>query len=519
MIKIDNIKLSLDYTNEDLYEKLISLCGKNINSYYIYKKAIDARKKDNVHFVLSVVLDAQNEEKLTNKIKSAKIFDNKTFEYPFLNKKPNKRPVIIGSGPAGTFAALTLANAGANPIVIERGKRVEDRKEDTQSFFDKGILNKISNVQFGEGGAGTFSDGKLNTGTNSPYMRKILSEYVKFGANENILIDAKPHIGTDVLIDVAKNIRYEVEKLGGEYLFENTVCNIEIKNGKISAVITDKGKKIETDYVILAIGHSARDTFEMLNLKGVAMVQKPFSVGVRIEHNQEFINKAQYGKFAKHISLGAADYKFASDCYTFCMCPGGYVVAATSEENSIVTNGMSNQKRDGENANSALLVNVDSFDFGNNLFDGVNFQRKLEKRAYAYTSSYAAPCQLLSDFFKGFKTTSFKSVTPTYKPGVEGCILDKILPDKIISKLKSGIANIDKKMQGFMLDDAVLTAPETRSSSPIRIVRDISSLNSVNVKGLYPCGEGAGYAGGIMSAASDGIKCALKIIEEINCKN
>ncbi|MBE7037674.1 MAG: hypothetical protein E7404_02095 [Ruminococcaceae bacterium] len=516
MIKIDGISVSLDYTKDELYEKLKKLTNAKIKNYYIYKKAVDARKKDDVHFVLSIILDVENEQKYIDKIKGAKVFDAKEFDYPHIEKKTDVRPVIIGSGPAGSFAALCLANAGAKPIIIERGKKVCDRKKDTDIFFKTGILNNESNVQFGEGGAGTFSDGKLNTGTNSLYIRKILSEYVKFGASKDILIDAKPHIGTDVLIDVAKNIRDYVEKNGGEYLFEEKVCDLEIKNGKISAVITSKGKKIETDYVVCAIGHSARDTFEMLDKRNVSMISKPFSVGVRIEHKQEFINKAQYGKMANHKNLKAADYKFGDDCYTFCMCPGGYVVAATSEEEGIVTNGMSNHLRDGENANSALLVNVDSSDFGNDLFAGVNFQRMLEKKAYEYTKSYAAPCQKLGDFFNGTKTTSFGSVLPTYSVGVMGADLTKILPCKVVSKLLSGIKNIDKKLKGFAMDDAVLTAPETRSSSPVRIVRDLESLQSVNVKGLYPCGEGAGYAGGIMSAASDGIRCACKIIEEMN---
>ncbi len=514
MIKIDGIKMGLDYNFQSLADNIKKTIGEEPKEYFIYKKAIDARKKNDIHFVFSVVLKAENEDKILKRVKNAKPFEGKTYEFPLLKKEMKTRPVVVGSGPAGTFAALCLAKAGAKPIIIERGKKVEERAADVTTFFSSGVLNTESNVQFGEGGAGTFSDGKLNTGTHSPYIRKILKEYVRFGANENILIDAKPHIGTDVLKKIAVNIRKEIESLGGEYLFSKKVTDIEIKDGKIRALYIPE--RIEAENVILAIGHSARDTFLMLSEKGVIMEQKAFSVGVRIEHLQEDINKIQYGNFAGHKALGAADYKFGDECYSFCMCPGGFVVASASEDGGIVTNGMSFSERAGENANSALLVNVNSIDFGSGLFDGMNFQRNLEKAAFNISKSYKAPCQKLSDFFSGNKTKSFGIIKPTYEPGVIPYDLNEILPVKVTEKLKSGILNVNKKLSGFAMGDAVLTAPETRSSSPVRILRD-ESLNAVGIKGLYPAGEGAGYAGGIMSAAADGIRCAEALIN--NYKN
>ncbi len=513
MIKIDGIKLGLSETEEDLLKKVNKLTKGKAENFYVFKRAVDARRKDNVHFVYSVVAKAKGEDALIKSVSGISRYDAKTFDYPVLKKKPENRPVVIGSGPAGSFAALCLAKAGACPIIIERGKQVDERTRDTEIFFGGGVLNTESNVQFGEGGAGTFSDGKLNTGTHSPYIRKILSEYVAFGANENILTDAKPHIGTDVLKKVAVNLRREVERLGGTYIFSAKVTDFEIKNGKITAIFAPERMEVST--VILAIGHSARDTFMKLYERGVKMEQKAFSVGLRIEHSQEMINRAQYGEFYNHPALGAADYKFGDDCYTFSMCPGGFVVASGSEEGGIVTNGMSYSDRSGENANSALLVNVGEKDFGDELFAGVEFQRKIERAAYDISKSYMAPCQKLSDFFEGKETKAFGSVLPTYKPGVVPSDVRKILPERVCDNIKSGIINIDKKLSGFSFSDAVLTAPETRSSSPVRILRD-ETLQAIGVEGLYPCGEGAGYAGGIMSAAADGIRCAERIIRKEN---
>lgn len=509
MLKIDGIRLGLDESEELLNKKIIKILGTKPDKTIILKKAVDARRKNDVHFVYSVGATVQGEDRLVSE--KVKKFDDTVFEFPVLKKELKTRPVVVGTGPCGSFVALTLARAGAKPIIIERGKRVKDRNLDKELFWKKGILNENSNVQFGEGGAGTFSDGKLNTGTHSPFIRKILKEYVHFGAPEHILYDAKPHIGTDILVKIAENMRKEIESLGGTYLFETKLENLDISNGKIKGI----NKSIETDTVFLAIGHSARDTFYMLNDSKIAMSQKPFSVGVRIEHPQSLINKIQYGDFAGHKNLPVADYKFGGDCYSFCMCPGGFVVPAASEAGGIVTNGMSYSLRDGENANSALLVNVDSLDFGEELFSGVEFQRKIEREAYNISGSFKAPCQKLSDFMKDKETTLFGSVTPTYEIGVVPSDITKILPRKVCENLKSGLYQVDRKMKGFIFSDALLTAPETRSSSPVRIERDKETLESVSIKGLYPCGEGAGYAGGIMSAAADGIRCALKYLEKI----
>ncbi len=514
MIKIDGIKLSLDSSEDEAYKKTVKLLGVRPDKFYVYKKAVDARKKSDIHYVYSVVASVENEKKYVDKIKNASLFSEELFEYPVLKRAPSQRPVVVGSGPAGSFAALLLAHAGAKPIILERGKKVEERQADVEGFFMGKELNSSSNVQFGEGGAGTFSDGKLTTGTGSQFNRRILSEYVRFGAPERILWEAKPHIGTDNLRIIARKIREEVISLGGEYRFSDALEDIEIKDGWVKSVTGNE--RIETDSVILAPGHSARDTFYMLSARGIVLIQKPFSVGVRIEHLQEQINIAQYGSLAKHKNLPPAEYKFGGSCYSFCMCPGGYVVASQSENGSIVTNGMSFSDRGGSNANSALLVNVDSADFGEGIFDGVKFQEKIEKAAYRLTSSNAAPAQRLADFFADVKTVSFGSVSPTYRPGVEKENLRSFMPKKVCEKLMSGIASIDKRMNGFSEGDAVLTAPETRSSSPVRILRDAETLESVSAHGLYPCGEGAGYAGGIMSAAADGLRCALRLVNKYN---
>jgi len=440
-------------------------------------------------------------------------------------KKKFLRPVVIGSGPAGMFAGVILAQAGMKPIILERGKPVPERQKDVEMFWKLGKLNKNSNVQFGEGGAGTFSDGKLMSGIKKDiYTDKVLKEFVEAGAPEEILYLAKPHIGTDNLAIVVQNIRKKIESLGGEYRFESRFTNFEAKDDKISAIQFIKEENetntLSCDDVILALGHSSRDTFEMLYEKGVNIEQKAFSVGARIEHKQEMINRSQYGKFAAHKALGAADYKLfchlgnGRGAYTFCMCPGGEVVAAASEEGGVVTNGMSEFARDKENANAALLVGVEKEDFGSkHPLAGMYFQRKIEERAFELGGkSYKAPAQLVGDFLQGKSSDKKGSVNPTYSCGVIFSDISTIYPKYITETMRAAIKDFDRKLKGFACSDAVITAAETRSSSPIRIIRDENFESSV--KGLYPCGEGAGYAGGIMSAAVDGIKTALKIIEK-----
>lgn len=422
----------------------------------------------------------------------------------------------------GLFAAYTLARNGAKPILVEQGKCVEERIEDVEFFKQEGILNTLSNVQFGEGGAGTFSDGKLTTGVNDTYCNKVLELFYEFGAPESILYTSKPHIGTDNLINIVKNIRNEIVHMGGEVLFNTKFVDFDIENDEIIGITlknieSNEIYNMQTSNVILAIGHSARDTFEKLYEKNVNMKRKNFSVGVRIEHKQEMINRAQYGEKTK-LKLPPAEYKLAyhgkeRSCYTFCMCPGGEVVASSSEENTIVTNGMSKFARDGQNANSAVLVNIVPEDFeGSSPLAGIYFQKELEEKAFLLGGgNYNAPIQRVEDFFSNSLTNHIGSITPTYKPGVTFSNLNDLLPNFVSETLKEGIKYFDTKLKGFADADAILTAVETRSSSPVTIVRN--EFGQANIAGLYPCGEGAGYAGGIMTAAVDGIKCAIKIME------
>lgn len=530
MIQITDIKVALDDMNYEYLKsataKLMKVAPAEIRSIRLTKKSVDARKKDNVHFVCSAECELKSDktEKLVlSRGKNKNI--SKAVQYSYYIESAPKlplRPVIVGSGPAGLFAGLILALGGQNPIILERGGDVHTRRKAVDNYFSGGELDTSSNVQFGEGGAGTFSDGKLTTGTKDHRIRYVLEQFVKAGAHEEILYSAKPHIGTDVLFNILLNLRAQITSLGGEYRFLTKLTDINIRGGRVESVITECVGKIEeipTNHVILATGHSARDTFEMLYSKGIAMIQKPFAVGARIEHPQEVINKSQFGQFYNHKALGAADYKLAvhlpdgRGVYTFCMCPGGYVVAAASEENSVVTNGMSCFARDGANANSALLVGVNTSDFGSeHPLAGVEFQRKIERAAFEYTHSSKAPAQLVGDFLRGVKSTGFGGVVPTYRPSVALGEIGCCLPGFITESMKQGILLMDKKLHGFSQDDAVITAPETRSSSPVRILRD-ENLQSPSAAGLYPCGEGAGFAGGIMSAAVDGIKCAEMILQ------
>ncbi len=526
MIRLKDISLPLEYDNETLLKaacKALNIGKSSIQSVSLYKRSVDARKKDRVHFLASLDIKLyENEHKIAAKCRSAALAEEYRYTPPPC-RKLTKRPVIIGSGPCGLFAALILAKAGAEPIVVERGRDVDRRTSDVDDFCKTGVLNESSNIQFGEGGAGTFSDGKLNTGTKDSRIRKVLTEFAAHGAPQEILYLAKPHIGTDKLKLTVKNIRKTIESLGGTYFFESRLVDLRTSNGKVTgAVIEQNGtlNVIDTDHLILAIGHSARDTFEMLRRNSIRMEQKPFAAGVRIEHLQEDISRSQYGAFAGHPKLGAADYKLAvhlengRGVYTFCMCPGGTVVAAASEAKRLVTNGMSEFARDKTNANAALLVGISPEDFGSSdVLAGVALQRKLEEQAFILGGgNYRAPVQRVGDFLQKKRTASFGSVLPSYTAGVTMANLDECLPNFMTDSLRQGILLMDRRLSGFADGDAVLTAVESRSSSPVRIVRD-EAMQSVSLKGLYPCGEGAGYAGGITSAAVDGIKAAERILQ------
>lgn len=517
MLKISNIKISVKnkITNDILMNKCSKIlkCNK-IHSVKIVKKSIDARDKNDVHYNISVEVNVDNEQKY---LKLKNVSQAKSIEYtPITESNFNKRPIIIGFGPAGMFAGLTLARAGAKPIIFERGYAVEDRQKAIDKFWSTGVLDTKSNVQFGEGGAGTFSDGKLTTGIKDVRCQFVLKELVKFGAPNEIMYEAKPHIGTDKLINIVRNIREEIISLGGEIHFDSRVSSINVENGALKSVEVND-KNYDADNVILAIGHSARDTFEELYKKGVDIIQKSFSMGVRIEHSQDMINKAQYGEFAKY--LPAADYKLVAhlpngrSAYTFCMCPGGVVVAAASEENRVVTNGMSYYKRDKENANAALLIGVNTTDFGSDYpLAGMELQRKIEGRAFEVGgSNYNAPAQKVGDFIKNVPSEKAGKIKPSYKPSVKFTDIRKVFPDFINESIGLALTELDKKIKGFASDDVVMTAVESRSSSPVRITRGDNYM-STNVKGLYPCGEGCGYAGGIMSAAVDGVRCAEALL-------
>lgn len=525
MIKLQQVKFDLDHSKEDIIKRIqkeLKLKDQDFE-YVISKKSIDARHKNDIKIVYNLDIKVIDQNEVLKNIKNKNIIlsKDKRYEFPKDRKVLDKRPVIVGFGPAGIFCALLLAENGYNPIVLERGKDVDRRINDVTTFWTKSELNTESNVQFGEGGAGTFSDGKLNTMVKDKYKRnrKVLETFVEAGAPDDILYINKPHIGTDYLRTVVKNIRKKIIDLGGEVRFESKVTSILIENDQVVGVEVNKRETIETDSVVLALGHSARDTFEMLRELKVNMERKAFAIGVRIEHPQKLISQSQYGKSYQHKELPVADYKLTHrskngrGVYSFCMCPGGMVVNASSEGNKVVTNGMSNYKRDEMNANSAILVNVTPEDFiGEDVLSGVTFQRKWEKLAFELGgSSYNIPIQLFGDFLKDRASYSLGDVGTSLGDKVNLANLNDCLPKYVCDSLKEGILEFDKKIKGFSQFDSVLSGVETRSSSPIRILRD-ENLES-DVKGLYPCGEGAGYAGGIMSASMDGIKVAEALVK------
>ncbi len=522
MIRIREIAMPPEHNPAQLgYEaaRLLKVQNSKIRQIKIVRRSIDARKKPDVKVVYTIdVMVDGNENKVLkfSGCKRAAIAPISYYKPPKATAPAAKRPVVVGFGPAGMFAALILAMAGQKPIVLERGEDAVSRHEKVEFFWATGQLDPKSNVQFGEGGAGTFSDGKLNTGVNNPRIGWILEKFVEFGAGEDILFDAKPHVGTDVLLHVVQNLRQRILSLGAEVRFNTQVVDVCGNDGRLTGLKLADGSILECDTAIFAIGHSARDTFTMLHERSIAMEAKPFAMGVRIEHKQGLIDVSQYG--CENHALPPADYKLVQHLqdgtvYTFCMCPGGYVVAATSEEGGIVTNGMSYESRAGENANAALLVTIHPDDIPfEGVLGGVQWQRQIEERAYAVAgNSYRAPAQLVGDFLDGRPSTGPGRVQPTYRPGVTWCDLQQVLPQKIVESLKEALPKLDGNLRGFASQDAVLTAPETRSSSPIRILRG-ENKQSVSLQGLYPCGEGAGYAGGIMSAAIDGIVCAEAVL-------
>lgn len=521
LYRINNLKMSLDADTSEVFAEAFrraKLSSSDILSKKIIKKSIDARRGE-VLFVYSVLLKT-NSSVFCDGTNILQVKNLETTPEKQGTETLKERPVIVGFGPCGMFSALTLARNGFKPLVIERGASVLERTEKVNTFWHGGDFDENTNVQFGEGGAGTFSDGKLTTRIGDPLSDSVLEDFVKFGAPEDILYNAMPHVGTDILKDVVKNIRAEIISLGGEIRFNTKLSDVSIKNGKVNSITLSSGETIPCSVLILGIGHSARDTYKMLFEKGVNMIQKPFSVGFRIEHLQEDINRAMYGKYANHPALGAATYKLSyregdKGCYSFCMCPGGSVVLASSEKDSVVVNGMSERARDKINSNSAICVNVSGDDFkDSHPLSGIEFQRELERKAFLMGGKdYSAPVQLLGDYLEGKVSKKFGKVKPSVLPNTEFTDLNNLFAPQFNSFMKKGILSFERKIKGFTNPETLLTGVETRTSAPLRIVRNEEG-ESVNVKGIYPAGEGAGYAGGIMSAAVDGIKTANKICEK-----
>jgi uncharacterized FAD-dependent dehydrogenase len=516
MLRLTGISLPLTHDEADLRTAILAglgIAAADLQDYRIFRRAYDARKKSDIRLVYTIDVTVADEKAAAN----AQAAPDTDYKFVAKPAGPRQRPVVIGTGPCGIFAALILAQMGLRPIILERGKLVRERTKDTWAFWRRGVLNPESNVQFGEGGAGTFSDGKLYSQIKDPNHlgRKVLTEFVKAGAPEEILFVAKPHIGTFRLVGMVETMRAGIEALGGEYRFGAKVSDIEIdERRRVRGVHLQSGEFIAADHVVLAIGHSARDTFEMLLARGVFIEPKPFSIGFRIEHPQSMIDAHRFGKFAGHPILGAADYKLVHHAsngrsvYSFCMCPGGTVVAAASEPGRVVTNGMSQYSRNERNANAGIVVGITPADYPGDKLAGVAFQRHWEAAAYvAGGSAYAAPGQMVGDFLAGRPSVSLGEVIPSYKPGVTPTDLASTLPDYAIAAIREALPAFDKQIKGFARPDAVLTGVETRTSSPIRITRG-KTLQSLNTAGLFPAGEGAGYAGGILSAGVDGIKIA-----------
>lgn len=524
MLRLTECKLPIDHHDDSIQRLVIEkleLAPDDLICLKIVRRGLDARKTHTIFFVYTFDVEVKHEaEVLARHSNDPHLSLAPDTTYHYVAQAPQtvaSRPIIIGMGPAGLFAALILAQSGFRPLLLERGKAVRERTKDTFDLWRKGILQPESNVQFGEGGAGTFSDGKLHTQIRDPkhYGRKVLEELIKAGAPPEILYVSKPHIGTFRLVGIVEKIRETILALGGEIRFQSRVKDIELLDGQIRGVVIEGGERVVADHVILAIGHSARDTFEMLYRRGVSMEAKPFSLGLRIEHPQSLIDRSRYRNHANHPLLGAADYKLVyhasngRSVYSFCMCPGGTVVAATSEAGRVVTNGMSQYSRRERNANSGIVVGVSPLDYPGSPLAGMEFQRRWEARAFALGGgTYHAPGQLVGDFLAGRPSTAVGSVQPSYTPGVRMGDLHTTLPEYVIDAIREAIPVFAKKIKGFDLADAVLTGVETRTSSPIRILRNDFDLQSVNIKGLYPAGEGAGYAGGILSSAVDGIKVA-----------
>lgn len=525
MIRVRNLRLDIGEDEAALRRRAagrLRIPPESLGELTILKRSLDARKKSDLHYVYTVAVSVPDEEGLLRRLKSA---DAELYVPPVYEIEPvetDERPVIVGFGPAGLFAALVLAKAGARPIVLERGQDVDTRSRAVAAFRAGGELDPENNVQFGEGGAGTFSDGKLNTGTHDRRIAWVLAQFHAHGAQREILFDAKPHIGTDVLVDVVRELRREIVSLGGEVRFGARLTGLKSENGVLTgAEVTAGAEQYELPCraLVLAIGHSARDTFTMLHERGLPMEPKPFSMGVRIEHKQSAVDLAQYGR--ARGALPPADYALnvhlpdGTSAYTFCMCPGGEVFAAASEPGGVVTNGMSDSRRSGENANAALLVTLRPEDFpGEGVLAGMAWQREIEQRAFRCGGeNYCAPAQTVDDFLRHVPSEGPGSVQPSYRPGVRWGELREVLPERITAVLERAIPALGRKLAGFDAPDAVLTAPETRSSSPVRILRDADCCSPL--KGLYPCGEGAGYAGGITSAAVDGMRCAEAVLRAL----